>query len=153
MAAGKSTFAQQLSSRKNLLLLSEDELLATLYPDEVTDITAYADRSGRLKSALETLIVNMLAKGISIVMDFPANTTTQRSWLTNLAKSAGADHELYFLDVPDSICKAQLKKRAVENPDRAATDTEEMFDAITRYFEAPQEAEELNITRIEPASR
>lgn len=150
MAAGKSTFAGAFSQQHDTLLLSEDEWLGALYPGEITDIKAYVNRSGRLKAALESLLVQLLARGHSIVLDFPANTIKQRAWLVNLAKSAQVDHKLFYLDVPDDICKTQLNKRAVEQPERAATDTPEMFDALAPYFEPPGESEALNVERIVP---
>lgn len=58
-------------------------------------------------------------------------------------------HELHCIDLPDSICKTQLLKRATENPKRISTDTIDMFDAISKYFEAPSEKEGLNIVFVE----
>ncbi len=148
MAAGKSTFASDLSQRNNLLLLSEDDMLGKLYPAEIVDVPGYVSRSGRLKSTIENLIVQLLSGGASIAMDFPANTESQRAWLINLAQSAGAGFRLYYFEVSDTVCKARLRQRAAEHPQRAATDTVEMFDAITRFFEAPDEINTANIVRV-----
>jgi predicted kinase len=150
MAAGKSTLAQQLAKREHLILLSEDEWLATLYPGEIIDLATYANRSTRIKTAIEQLLVSLLSKGMSVVMDFPANTAAQRAWLCSLAVAAQANHELHLIDLPDSTCKVQLLKRARENPERAQTDTLKMFEAVTAWFEYPGEHEGLNIVRVNP---
>ena len=86
-------------------------------------------------TVVESLVIDVLSTGTSVVLDFPANTVKQRAFLVQLAEKANAAHELHYLDVSDAECKKQLLKRASENPDRAATDTLDMFDAISRYFE------------------
>ncbi len=146
MAAGKSTFAKELSQKHQIVVFSEDDLLAALYPGDVTDIASYVKLSNRVKLAIESIVVDLLAQGTSLVLDFPANTVAQRAWLVGLAKQSNSQHILHFLDTPESTCKAQLEKRATEQPERAATDTVEMFDAISQYFEAPTVEEDLNLT-------
>ncbi|MEM7257758.1 MAG: ATP-binding protein [Pseudomonadota bacterium] len=153
MAAGKSTLDASVAQRENLLLVSEDKLLATLYPAEITDVTGYVKYSKRLHHALENILVQLLQQGNSMVMDFPANTAAQRAWLVGLANAAGVSHQLHYIDLPDDVCKAQLQKRAEAQPERAATDTVAMFDAITRYFEAPDKSEGINIVKVNPAAK
>jgi len=149
MAAGKSTLAGELADRRNALLLSEDRWLAALYPDSVRDVATYVQYSTRLKSVLEAHIVDLLRRGVSMVLDFPANTLRQREWMRGLITRTGAPHELHYLVVPDAVCKARLAKRAQEQPRRAATDTVEMFERITAHFQAPTPEEGFNLIRHE----
>ena len=148
MAAGKSTHAIQLSSDKNITVFCEDDMLAKLYPGDIVDINTYVKCSQRLKSAVEKPVIKLLSCGTSLLMDFPANTIAQRAWLVGLAIRAGASHELHYIEVTNSKCKARLLNRAKENPERAATDTIEMFDAVNPYFEPPADAEALNVVLI-----
>jgi len=149
MASGKSTLSQKLSQEMGALLISEDGLLATLYPAEITDMPTYLTFSNRLKSAIEPIVVDFLLLKGSIVLDFPANTVSQRAWLLGLATKANASHELHYISASDSTCKARLQKRALEAPERAATDTVEMFDAISKYFEPPSAIEGLNVVWVD----
>ena len=80
MAAGKTTLAKQLAEREDAVLLVEDELLAPLYPGDIVSIGDYVKFSGRLKHALGPHIRTLLARGVSVVLDFPANTKEQRAW-------------------------------------------------------------------------
>lgn len=145
MASGKSTLAKQISEKNSLMLISEDVLLGTLYPDEITDVSSYVRFSGRLKLAMRPLLIDLLRCGTSVVLDFPANTVEQRKWMKQVVLQAIAQYEFHYLDCPHSVCKAQLKERAVKEPERHATDTAEMFDAITRYFEPPSTDEGFEI--------
>jgi len=84
MAAGKSTLAKQLSEKHSAILISEDKWLSSLYPDEIIDIPGYLKYSERLKSVLSKHIQELLIQGISVVLDFPANTKDQRQWFRRL---------------------------------------------------------------------
>lgn len=149
MASGKSTLAdqmaRQMAAQKVLTLISEDKLLSELYPGEVIDVPSYARFSGRVKLAMRPILVDLLRNGVSVVLDFPANTVRQRIWLNELAEESGAQVEFHFLDSSEASCKARLKERFMEEPGRQATDTDAMFDAITRYFEPPSSDEGLEI--------
>lgn len=146
MAAGKSTLATRLAREHNGLLLREDDLLARLFPDEVTGIASYVTYSNRLKEALEPHLKQLIQAGNALVLDFPANTPDQRRWLFGLADNNAAITELHYLDCSDCTCKARLAYRAAAQPERAATDTIEMFDAMTKYFVPPSNDEGMAIT-------
>jgi len=145
MASGKSTLARNLALKTGGVLLSEDEFLAALYPGEIDDISTYVRYSNRVKSAIRPMLVDLLSKNTSLVLDFPANTGKQRAWLLKLAAEARVTHELHYLDVSNCVCKKRLLQRASEEPERSATDTEVVFDTITVYFEPPEADEGLNI--------
>ena len=59
-----------------------------------------------------------------------------------------APHELVYIDRPNKICLEQIAKRRIEQPERAATDTEEMFELVSKYFVAPTSDEGFNTTVI-----
>ena len=79
------------------------------------------------------------------MMDFPANTVKQRSWFLRLCAQAECQHEMYYLDISDEQCLAQIGERRRQQPERAEFDTEAMFRLVSGYFEAPALNEELNI--------
>src|SRR5438270_8257499 len=92
MAAGKSTLARDLAERENAILLVQDEFLDRLFPGEITDIPGFIKRSSRLNDALAPHICALLSKGISVVLDFPANTTAQRAWFRRIFDRANVAH-------------------------------------------------------------
>ena len=145
MAAGKSTLAKDLAERRNAVLLVQDELLEKLFPGEIIDIPGFVKYSSRLKDAIAPVISSLLAKGITVVLDFPGNTTTQRAWFRQLFEGASADHELHFIDAPDDLCKRQLKVRSEHLPPGTAWTTDAEFDAITAYFQPPSSEEAFNV--------
>jgi len=151
MAAGKSTLARDLAAREQAVLLVQDEFLDRLYPGEIIDIPDFVKYSARLRSALEPHVCALLAKGVSVVLDFPGNTKAQRAWFRAIFEHANARHELHFIDASDALCKRQLKERSQHLPRGAPWTTEAEFDAVTAYFQAPTEDEGFNVVHHERA--
>lgn len=137
MAAGKSTLAKRIAEKENAILLIQDELSDTLFPGLIVNVASYLEYSGRINRMIAPQVAAILSKGVSVVLDFPANTRNQRAWFRAILDSAGVDHELHFLNTPDAICKAQLKARSAHLPPGTKWTTEEDFELIASHFVAP----------------
>ena len=103
------------------------------------------------RSVLTPHIVALLTKGVSVFLDFPANTKRQRAWFRQLIEMSGSDHELHFIVASDELCKRQLKQRSQELglPPGAKWTTAADFDEITAYFDPPVLDEGFNVIRHE----
>ena len=149
MGAGKSTKSKQVSQERNAVLLSEDEWLSTLYPNQITSFDDYLRFSSILKPLVKAHVVNILKTGTDVVMDFPANTVNQRKWFKEIISEANAPNELIYLKVGNNLCLKQIEQRRIEQPERAIYDTESMFNEVTKYFQEPDESEGFNIQIVE----
>ena len=145
IAAGKSTLAANLTTRPATVRISEDAWLACLYKDEQKTIEDYVRNSRRLREVMGDHIVALLEAGVSVVLDFPANTPASRQWMRSLFERAGADHRLHFLDVPDDVCKARLRARNAAGTHAFNTSDAE-FDLFTSYFVPPSADEGFEVT-------
>ena len=79
MGAGKSTSAAKIAHERNAVLLSEDEWLGSLYPDSIHSLKDYILYSGKIKPPIKKLVQGILTAGTDVVLDFPANTQSQRA--------------------------------------------------------------------------
>jgi len=145
MGAGKSTKSKQVSQERNAVLISEDEWLSKLYPNQITSFDDYMHYSSLLKPLVKSHILDILKTGTSVVMDFPANTVKQRKWFKELIIEANAPNELIYLNVSNDICLKQIEKRRLERTERAIFDTESMFIEVTKYFQEPDQSEGFNL--------
>jgi predicted kinase len=148
MGAGKSAKASQIAQERNAILLSEDEWLESLYPNKIHSVEDYVKYANRLKPQMKNLVQSIIRTGTNVVMDFPANTVSQRNWFRQIYSEIDAPHHLIFIDMPNELCLQQIAKRRESQPQRAATDTIEMFEAVTRYFQAPTPDEGFNMTIV-----
>lgn len=146
IGAGKSTLTRQLAAIPGTVLISEDSWLATLYPGEIRELPDYMRCAGRLKQAMTPHVAELLGAGVSVVLDFPANTVASRRWMRGIFETAGAAHRLHFLDVPDAVCKERLRARNASGTHPFET-TDEQFDLITSHFAAPSLEEGFDVIR------
>ena len=149
MGAGKSTYAIKLSKNDGSVLLSEDQILSQLYPNEVNRINDYISYSLRVKPFVKWLVQSYIMRGIDVVMDFPGNTIKQRQWFKELILDTNADHSLIYLKVDDDICLEHLDKRRLESPERHKFDTKEVYFQMKSYFQEPSSNEGFNLIIVE----
>jgi predicted kinase len=149
IAAGKSTLARRLAARPATLLITEDHWTSHLFSDDLRTIDDYARYSARLRAAMGPHIVDILRQGLSIALDFPANTVGNRNWMRSLITRANVAHELHLLDVPDTICKQRLRERNAggEHPFQVS---EAEYDLFTSYFVPPGPNEGFNVVVHRP---
>lgn len=145
MASGKSTKALEIARGSSAILLSEDEWLRQIYPEEITSFEDYIKYSARLKPLLKAHVQHLLSAGLSVVMDFPGNTKTQRAWFKEIFADHPFPHQLHYIKASDALCLSQLAKRSVNLPKGAAFTTEEEFHTINSYFQPPLDDENFNI--------
>lgn len=145
MGAGKSTNSKQLTIDKHAVLISEDEWLSFLYPNQIATFEDYLKFSAQLKPLVRKHVQNILSVGTDVVMDFPANTQKQRKWFLDMVSEVNASHQLIFLNLNNEKCLRHIAQRRNEQPERAAFDTEAVFNHVTKFFEAPESSEGLNM--------
>jgi len=118
--------------------------MSNLFPDDLKTIDDYGRFSARLRVAMGPHIVDILRHDLSVVLDFPANTVSNRNWMRSLITRAEVAHELHLLDVPDGVCKQRLQERnrGGEHPFQVS---EAEYDLFTSYFVPPGPNEGFNV--------
>ena len=148
IGAGKSTLCASLAKRPGTVLISQDQWMARLYPDEIRSIPDMITYSARLREAMGGHVADLLREGLSVVLDFPANRIDWRRWMLDVAEEAEAPHILHLLDVPDEVCKSRLKARNAGGKHEYVV-SDELFETVLSLLQPPGEEEGLNIV-IEP---
>ena len=144
IAAGKSTLARRLAERPATLLITMDHWMSNLFPTENRTIEDFSRLSARLRAAIGPHVVDILRHDLSVVLDFPANTLSWRSWMRSLITDAGVAHELHLLDLPDTICKQRLLQRNADGKHPYQV-SDETYDLFTSYFVHPTASEGFNV--------
>jgi predicted kinase len=144
IAAGKTTLARRLAAHPGTMPISEDHWTSNLFADDLRTIDDYTRYSARLRAAMGPHIVDIIRQGLSIVLDFQANTVRVRSRMRSLIDQSSAAHELHLLDVPDVICKQRLRERNAggEHPFHVS---EAEYDLFMSYFVPPAPSEGFNV--------
>ncbi|HYD14111.1 MAG TPA: AAA family ATPase [Allosphingosinicella sp.] len=74
IAAGKSSLAAQLGDASLTVVVSEDKWTAPLFGAEMATVADYVRCAAKLRAAMGPHVVDLLRAGVSVVLDFPANT-------------------------------------------------------------------------------
>lgn len=144
IASGKSTLTAQLGDEDGTIVISEDDWLNTLFADQMSSISDYVRCASKLRKIMAPHVASLLNSGVSVVLDFPANTIETRAWMKSILAQTNAAHQLHVLNTPDDICLARLHARNAQGDHPFAT-TQEQFRQISKHFVAPSQDEGFNI--------
>ena len=146
VASGKSTLATDLATEPGVVVIAEDEWLATLYADQMSSLADYVRFAQKLRQVMGPHIAALLRAGVSVVLDFQANTPEARAWARSIIEETGAGHALHLLEVPDEVCLARLVARNAAG-DHPFAVSEAQFREITRHFRPPTDDEGFHVIR------
>jgi predicted kinase len=146
VGAGKTTLAAELAQQPQHILMVEDEWLTKLFRDEIKEFDDYVRCTWLLREHMAPHVEKLLRIGLSVVLDFQSNTIKTRQWARKVFESAGAPHQLHWLDIPDDECRRRMHQRNAEGTHPYQL-TDDDFDHITRYFVAPTPEEGFNVVR------
>ncbi|EBA08890.1 AAA family ATPase [Sagittula stellata] len=144
IASGKSTLTASLGREAGTVVIAEDDWLNALFGDEMTSVADYVRCTAKLHKIMAPHVAAVLQAGVSVVLDFQANTVKGRNWMRGIFEQAGASHVLHVLDVPDEVCLERLHARNAQG-DHPFTVSDEQFRQISNHFVPPSPNEGFNI--------
>lgn len=148
IAAGKSTLAARLACAEGTVLIAEDIWLDRLFSDQMSTPRDYMRCAAKLRGVVGPHVTSLLNAGISVVLDFQANTIEVRQWMRGILRATNAAHQLHLLAPPDEVCLARLRTRN-KSGDHPFTVTEAQFHEVSKYFVAPSPDEGFNLVAHE----
>ncbi len=110
IGSGKSTLARQLAAQPGTVLVSEDSWLAGLYPGEMQSVADYVRCSARLKGLMGAHVQALLDAGVSVVLDFPANTLEGRGWARSVFESTACISWMCPMRSASSACVRAMRR-------------------------------------------
>lgn len=136
IAAGKSTLAARLGGMPETVVIAEDDWLNVLFADDLHSLQDYARCSSKLRQIMLPHVAALLNAGVSVVLDFPANTVEQRNWMRGIIERTNASHQLHLLTASDEVCLARLRERNHQG-DHPFAVTEAQFRQFSSHFQVP----------------
>ena len=140
IGAGKSTLAAQLAQDTGALVIAEDKWLAALFSDQLATLQDYVRCSAKLRVIMGPHVAGLLNAGVSVVLDYQANTLDMRTWMRSILDAAQADHRMHVLTTPDAVCRERLRARNAAG-DHPFAATEAQFHQASKYYVAPSPEE------------
>mgnify|MGYP001818688639 CR=1 FL=1 len=144
IASGKSTLASDLARVPGTILIAEDAWLAALFGHEMSTGADFLRCSGKLRAAMGPHVAALLNAGVSVVLDFQANTVEARSWMRGILAASDAAHVMHVLQASDALCLARLRARNAQG-DHPFAATEAQFHRFTRHYTPPAPEEGFHL--------
>ncbi|MBN1693135.1 MAG: ATP-binding protein [Dehalococcoidales bacterium] len=104
---GKSYFCRRLAERLPFLILESDALRKRLFPEPKYT----AEESASLFRAIYQLIVDLLKKGIPVILDATNLEERYRERIYNIAENVDAKLIMVSVKAPPELVQKRLKKR------------------------------------------
>ena len=134
--AGKTELATQLAADRSAVRLTKDEWLWALGSTPWDGVT-----QGKVERELWRLAQEILALGVSVVLDFGLWARTERDVMRRAARGLGVGVELHFLDVATEELWRRIEVRNGEPPWDSYPIRRADLDRWVRQFQAPDAAE------------
>lgn len=152
--AGKTTLARELARSLPAIVICEDEWLATLEL-EIRSVDDYRQASNRCRKVMASLVPDLLRLGVSVVLDYAANTVERRAWVRSLFEPVGAEHVLHWIEASDAECLDNVHRRNDEKPVGIyfGPVSDELFHAVTPHIVPPSPEEGFHVLRRRAYSR
>jgi predicted kinase len=109
--SGKTTQAKFLESRLRAVRLSPDEWMDALSLDLYDE-----DRRGKIEALQWKLAQELLALGLSVIIEWGTWGRSERDALRLGARALGAAVELHYLSAPPDVLFDRIQRRGNENP-------------------------------------
>lgn len=149
IAAGKSTLATQLSQPVQTLCIREDDWLSALYGDRMQTVQDYVEHSAKLREIMTPHISQLLKAGVTVVLDYHANTVENRSWMRDCATQGEAEVLLHLLNVDEATCWQRLQARNARG-DHPFQPSRAQFNQICKHYAPPLPEEGFAIQIHQP---
>ncbi|MGJ4935205.1 AAA family ATPase [Bradyrhizobium sp. HKCCYLRH3083] len=143
--AGKTTYARDLVRRCNGVHFSIDEWMVELFASDQPEPMRFdwiAERVGRCEHQIGRMAISCAQAGVAPVLDLSFLRASSRASFAALARQAGFDVTLHFLDVPaDERWRRVSSRNETRDETFSLTVTRPMFDFIESIWEPPTSAE------------
>lgn len=151
VAAGKTTYAKALAKQQRAVILSIDDLIVTLR-DHCEGPTVLRDQEGAIRAYFCTLGEQLLAQGISCIIDHGHWTRDARRQVIDYCEQRGLAYRIVLLECPWEIRRQRLLARNAalkKSNERAYVIDEAQCLRFDTWFEALSEEEAAHAQRIE----
>jgi predicted kinase len=142
VCSGKSTYAHKIKEQHNAVILSCDELMLRLFPEQLGD--AHRQITEKTQAYLYDLAEQIAFAGTNVILDFGFWFADDRRVVRECFMQKGIRTELHYLPVMQETWLANIQKRNEQVqrcPGQAYTIDENMKQLFDARFEEPDESE------------
>ena len=138
--SGKTVRAEELEAAGAGVLLNADSWVCQLYPED-PEAAARDERKFLVHDVQWELVERLLARGISVILDWGVWSREERDQIRQRGRELGATVETIFLDVPLETLHQRIAERNLDLPPGTFRISPQELDEWAGVFEPPTEDE------------
>ena len=135
LCCGKSTYTKVLLEHRRAMLLSCDELMLSLLPEQLGEL--HDEVARKAQAYLFARAAELLALGIDVILDWGFWQKESRRTAEDFFRSRGFTSEWIYLNVTDEEWRRRIEKRNAEAPPGAYRVDEGLMQKCVSLFEEP----------------
>lgn len=143
--SGKTTYSNSLKKETGGLIFSIDQWNNALFiPDkkDTDGLEWFLERIDRVEGLMMELVRQLEASGTDAILDLGLSKFAHREKFRRFAAEHGFQIRLHYLDIPKEIRYKRVQQRNLQKGDTFEFEvTDENFEFMEAWFEAPQESE------------
>lgn len=145
--AGKSTYAKALADDIRGIHFAIDEWMVALFWKDSPDPIAFdwaMERVNRCEVQIAAMAIQCVKRGVPAILDLGFTKVQHRQKFADIAKDAGLDLVMHYLDVPADVRWSRVQQRNALKGETYSLEVDRgMFDVVEGMWEPPDEAELL----------
>ena len=147
IGAGKTTFARKLEKETGAIRVTKDEWIIKIFGNKITSDNTFAEYDKRITELAKNIAFKILKSGRDVIIDEGFWVKSQRDDIKKKIINVGARPIFYYVECPIE----KMKERVINRSKSPTTDSfeinEEMFDRYLKYWQAPDESEDVIVIR------
>lgn len=136
LCSGKSFYTEKLRKEKRAAVLSCDELMLALFPEQLGD--RHEEISARVQAYLFHLAEELLSAGNSVILEWGFWTKESRRAAEEFFRSRGFETEWHYIQVSEETWRKNIEKRNGAGSPDAYTVDQNLAEKCAALFEPPE---------------
>jgi predicted kinase len=143
--AGKSTYAKALAEEIAGIHFAIDEWMVALFWKDSPDPIEFdwaMERVNRCEVQIAATAIQCIKRGVPAILDLGFTKVQHRHKFVDIAKDAGFEFVMHYLDVPADVRWSRVQQRNAQKGETFSLEVDRsMFDFVEGMWEPPSEDE------------
>ena len=147
IGAGKTTFARKLEKETKAIRITKDEWIIKIFGNKITSDKNFERYDKNMTELATNISFKILKSGKDVIIDEGLWVKSQRDDIKKKILQVGAKPIFYYVESSVEKMKERVINRS-KNPTKDSFEiSEEMFDSYLKYWQAPDESENVKVVK------
>ncbi len=147
IGAGKTTFARKLEKETKAIRITKDEWIIKIFGNKIASDKNFERYDKNTTELATDIAFKILKAGKDVILDEGFWVKSQRDDIKKKIINVGAKPIFYYVECPIEKMKDRVINRSISPTADAFEINEAMFDSYLKYWQAPDEGEDVIVIR------